>query len=288
MQIILYLSIVTATVSQSWSGKAFNKNGGASHIFNALKAGAALVMFGIMSVFGFSLRTEAMVFGALYGISLSVSMHAGYRALALGPMSLTSMLTSLSVIIPVVWGVAVRAEELGTFKYMAFAALIFALFMTNADRLKRDKNRKGEGTDYLKWILCVALVFITNGLCSVLQKEYRMALPDGESDEFMLYAMLVCSLIYIPICLHRARKDGVKLEKNMWLGVFAGCMMGLSSFLTLILAAFANASVMFPVISAATLLGALLCGRVVFRERLRVNHYIAMLAGILAVVFLKI
>ena len=286
MSTLLYILIVLASVSQSWAGKAFNKKGGASYLFNALKAGSALVMFGIMSAFGFSFRWESLVFGALYGASLSLSMYSGYRALALGPMSLTSMLVSLSVIIPVVWGVAVMGEELNAFKYTAFALLVLALFLTNADKLK--SGREKGNTNYPKWLLCVAVTFIANGVCSVLQKEYQEAIPNAGSDEFMFFAMLVCSLIYVPVWLFKSRFREARMGKSALLGVFAGCMMGLANFFTLILAGFANASVMFPIISASTILGALLCGRIVFRERLKLNHYLAMLLGVLTVVLLKI
>ena len=285
MSTFLYVLIVLTTVSQSWSTKTFNKRGGASFIFNALKATSAFVMFGIMSIYGFSFTKESFIYGVLYGLSLSLSMYAGYRALVLGPMSLTSMLVSLSVIIPVAWGIAVRGETPDGFKYAAFILLLLALLFMNADKLGKREKKMG---NYLKWLFFVVVTFLTNGFCSVLQKEYQTALPGGESDEFMLYAMLVCSLVYIPVCLVKAKGKGVLLGKEAFLGVFAGSMMGLSSFFTLVLAGFSSASVMFPLISAGTVLGALLCGKIVFREKLRLNHYVAMLFGVLAVVFLKL
>ena len=163
---------------------------------------------------------------------------------------------------------------------------MLALFLTNADKLK--KGREKENTNYPKWLFCITVTFITNGVCSVLQKEYQVALPGGESDEFMFFAMLVSSLIYIPVCIFKSREEKARIGKSAWLGVFSGCMMGLASFFTLILAGFSSASIMFPIISASTILGALLCGRTVFREKLKLNHYIAMLFGVLTVVFMKI
>jgi multidrug transporter EmrE-like cation transporter len=58
--------------------------------------------------------------------------------------------------------------------------------------------------------------------------------------------------------------------------------------LTLSLAGFENASILFPVISAGTILGSLLCGRLVFGEKLKINHYIAILFGTASVVLLKL
>ena len=63
---------------------------------------------------------------------------------------------------------------------------------------------------------------------------------------------------------------------------------GLASFFTLILTGMENASVLFPIISAGTILGVLLFGRIVFKEKLKANHYAALILGIAAVVLLKL
>ena len=60
------------------------------------------------------------------------------------------------------------------------------------------------------------------------------------------------------------------------------------NFFTLVLAGMENASVLFPAISAGTILASLLCGKFIFKESLRLNHYLALGLGILAVVLLKL
>ena len=70
--------------------------------------------------------------------------------------------------------------------------------------------------------------------------------------------------------------------------VLSGLANGIANFLTLVLAGMENASVLFPIISAGTLLAALLCGKLLFKEKLRANHYAALAAGIVAVVLLKL
>ena len=67
-----------------------------------------------------------------------------------------------------------------------------------------------------------------------------------------------------------------------------GIANGLANFLTLTLAGLENASILFPIVSAGTLLGSLICGKLVFKEKLKANHYLALASGILAVIFLKL
>ena len=71
-------------------------------------------------------------------------------------------------------------------------------------------------------------------------------------------------------------------------GVLSGVANGIANFLTLVLEGMENASVLFPIISAGTILTSLLCGRLIFREKLKANHYVALVAGIAAVVLLKL
>ena len=66
--------------------------------------------------------------------------------------------------------------------------------------------------------------------------------------------------------------------------VLSGLENVIANFLTLVLAGMENASVLFPIISAGTILASLNCGRLLFKEKLRINHYVALAAGIVAVI----
>ena len=70
--------------------------------------------------------------------------------------------------------------------------------------------------------------------------------------------------------------------------VLSGLASGIANFLTLVLAGMENASVLFPIISAGTILASLYCGRLLFKEKLRINHYVALAAGIVAVILFKL
>ena len=78
------------------------------------------------------------------------------------------------------------------------------------------------------------------------------------------------------------------LPSDVLKSALSGLANGLANFLTLVLAGLENASVLFPIISAGTILAALICGRVVFKEKLKANHYAALVSGIIAVVLMKL
>lgn len=292
MVIIVYLAIIFTTATQSASAKAFTRQNGSSLVFNVIKGLTAVALFAIMAAIeGFSLHLPTVLYGLGYGASLCLSMHTGFRALCLGPMALTSMLVSFSILIPTLWGVTVGGEDMTLFCFFGILLLLGAILLTNGDKIwGKGRAAKAPGGEwrYGPWLLLVAATFLSNGIGSVLQKQYQTVYPDGKSSLFMFYAMLLCALVYFIISLVKLTPTDLRAAKKPWLGAVSGIANGLASFFTLVLAGMENASVLFPAISAGTLMGAILCGRFLFKEKLKLNHYFALLAGLLAVIFMKL
>ena len=285
MVIIVYLLIILAAVTQSATTKLFNRCCSHSAVFNAIKACTALILFALIAAFGFTFHLPTVLFGILYGISLCLSMYAGYRALCCGPMALTSMLVSFSVALPLLWGVTVGNEVLKEIQCIALVLLFAAIILVNADKIKAKRGTQG---NYGIWLMFVGITFACNGLCSILQKQHQVLYPNAYSREFMLFAMLLCSAIFTVSALRKVSLSELRTIKGKHYGVLSGLANGTANFLTLVLAGLENASVLFPIISAGTILASLLCGRLVFKEKLKINHYAALAAGITAAVLLKL
>ena len=174
MVLIVYLLIIFASVTQSATTKLFNRQSPQSTVFNAIKSCTALIFFALIAAFGFTPHLPTLWFGLGYGVCLCLSMYAGFKALCLGPMALTSMLVSFSVLLPVVWGISVEGERLNSIQGIALFLLLLALFLTNADRLKRHEPQK-HTVNYGTWLLFVGITFVCNGVCSILQKQIGRA-----------------------------------------------------------------------------------------------------------------
>lgn len=292
MVMLAYSAVIFFSVLQSATTKLFNRNSSNSSVFNATKALSSFLMFLLMAINGFSLHLPTVLYGVFYGLSLCLSMYTGYKALCLGPMALTSMLVSFSIIIPLVWGITLGNESLNMLRIVALLLLFLSIVLTNADKLASliDAKRKGESAEKHGglWFFFVGMTFLSNGICSILQKQHQAVYPEAYSEEFMFFAMLVCAVIFSVLTISKNSVAEIKSTKGKWLGAVSGIANGLANFFTLILAGSENASILFPCISAGTLLGAIICGRFLFKEKLKINHYFALVFGILAVVFLKI
>ncbi len=285
MVFLFYFLILLTSATQVCTTKLYNKCSDTPAVFNAIKSASALVLFALMAAIGFRFHLPTALFGFGYGACLCLSMYAGYKALCLGPMALTSMLTSFSIVIPLLFGIAVWNETLGGFKIAALVLLMLTILMINADKLK--KGAKVDG-GYAIWLIFVLLTFLSNGFCSVIQKQHQILYPGAYSREFMLFAVLLCAIVFSTTALIKTKPKEIFKTQGKRYGVISGVANGLASFFTLMLAGLENASVLFPAISAGTILASLLCGRFIFKEKLRTSHYLALAAGILAVIFLKL
>lgn len=278
----MYICIVVFTVMQSTAVKLYNRSNDNVIPFNTVKASAAFLLFAFMSIAGFKLHTGTVVYGSLYGLLSCISMYAGYKALSIGPMALTSLIVSFSIVIPLLSGVIYFDEHLNTLNVIGFIFLIIALVFVNLKKTQMPNGNKGS----LKWTLFVATTFLANGFCSVLQKAHQIRYKSMYCSEFMLHAMLICSLIFIIITAKNSFKN-IKLNEIKY-GTLSGVSNAIAGYLTIKLAGFENASILFPAISAGTILCTLIIGVAFFKEKLRYNHFIAIFAGIAAVVFLKL
>ena len=197
---------------------AVNKMSDNAAVFNGIKTFSALVLFGVMSIWKFNYNADAIIYGGLYGICLCMSMYCGYKALSLGPLSLTSLIVAFSVVFPLLYGIVFCDEKLIVVRCMGFIFLALAIVAANVSGGASDDTRK------------------INNL----------------SSKWKILANAV------------------------------------ANYSSIVLAGYENASIMYPAISAGTILATMIFGTIIFKERLKYNQMIAMLCGIISVICLKI
>lgn len=275
---LLYLLNVACASGQSALGKCYAKSGGNSTVFNLNKAVAGLVVFAIWGlVQGFSFHLPTLLFGMSYGIFLCLSMHTGFKALAMGPMALTSIIASFSLIVPFAFGILFWKEELTPFKLAGIILLLISILLINA---------KKENGYSVKWLIYAVATLISNGICSVIQKQHQTKYFSLYKTEFMFFALLCVLLILL---VAGCAKTGNRVDfKFSSLGIASGAANSLSNYIVLYLAATENASVLFPIVSIANIIAVWGIGVLFFKERLRALQTVGLLTGIISVVLLKL
>lgn len=284
---IFYIIIIIFSALQSASVKWFNKTSGNAAVFNGIKTFSALVFFGGISIWKFSYNPDTIIYGGLYGICLCMSMYCGYKALSLGPLSLTSLIVSFSVVFPLLYGIVFCDEKLSMVKCAGFVFLVLAIVAANVSG-NVSYNAKEINNGSFIWKIFVFATFVCNGLCSVLQKMHQIKYPGMYCSEFMLFAMLVCCIIFFAANLKITKLKAYKTIKGKRYAALSGIANAVSNYSLIVLAGYENASIMYPVISAGTILATMIFGTMIFKERLKYNQIFAMLCGIISVICLKI
>jgi hypothetical protein len=81
---LFYLLIILFSCVQSACTKFYNRYSSDVLVFNKLKSFSALVVFALILIGGCDFNLTTVVYGAIYGIFLSISMYAGCAALCMG------------------------------------------------------------------------------------------------------------------------------------------------------------------------------------------------------------
>ena len=274
---LLYLLNVTCASGQSSLGKYYAKCGGNASTFNQNKALAGTVVFLIWGLLqGFSLHWPTALLGAFYGVSLCVSMHTGFKALATGPMALTSIIASFSLLLPVCFGLCFWRDSLSFYGICGIVLILLSVLLINW--------KKADGMSF-SWLMYALATLLTNGICSIIQKYHQIRFPSLYRTEFMVFALL-CVLVILTFI--RPKHSQAKTIQISWLGMLSGIMNGLSNYIVLYLSSTENASVLFPIVSVANIVAVWLIGIVIFKEKLRLLQTLGLALGIFAIVLLKL
>lgn len=279
MTIFLYFLNVACSAGQSTLSKHYASKGGNANVFNINKVAAGFLVFLIMGLWGgLRFHMPTALLGMAYGTCLYVSNFAGFTALALGPMALTSIIAAFSLVIPFLAGITLWGETLILPGGIGIGLLLCSIVLMNF--------RKSGQPMSLKWLFFSFLTFFSNGISSVVQKQHQLLWPGSYRTEFMLWAMgwgLVLLALTVLI------RGTVKAEVRACVpGASAGLIEGFANYIVLYLAATQDASVLFPVVSAAKIIAVWIIGRFTFREQLKHTQTVGLLAGIAAIILLNL
>jgi drug/metabolite transporter (DMT)-like permease len=292
MSTAYFLLIILASCTQSTFSKLYIKKSRNVYIFNIGKSLLAFIAFGLLGIFlnkSYSVHIPTLIYSAVFGVFMFASMYFGYLALVCGPMSVTSTIVSFSLVIPTAYGIIVLDEPLTAYKAIGFILLATSLLLFNA---KKKDERKAS----VKWLIFTLLTLVSNGLGSVLQKMHQISFPGQHTTEFMRDSMLLCLVGYVVLLLllRLIKKDKNEAHNErvsaggIVCSLFAGITNAANYFFTLLLTAKSDASALFPMISAGTIIALFISGRLIFGEKHRSVQILALLFGMASMVLLKL
>lgn len=282
MEILLLLSIIFGASVQNVIKKYYNKRvGGGVFIFSAVSVICALIFFIASASFPLKFTLQLIPYALGFAASYCTATVFSFLAIKEGPLSLSSLMTSFSLLIPTLFGIFFYGDEAGVPFFIGLSLLLCSLVLIN---LKKEEGIKIT----LKWGIYVTLAFLGNGLCSTVQNGYAKVHNTGK-NEFMIIALSVVAVVLIVIALFTEKeKIAPSIKGGAVLMAICGLANGAVNLFVILLSSLMDASIMFPLISAGGIVLTSLVAIFLYKEKLSPIQYLGMLLGIGAIVFLNL
>ncbi|MBR1970621.1 MAG: EamA family transporter [Clostridia bacterium] len=212
--------------------------------------------------------------GLSFGVITALSNLYKMRALNAGPMHITLLVTTSSMIIPTMSGVFF-GERFSPIK------LILVVFLIGFIYLSFDKtdNKKTNG----KWLFFCVLAFLFQGSIGVLQKIHQSSACKGELNGFLLISF-VCSLIYSRIRSRKSYKDLNFRKKHIIFAMICGLCTYTMNFLNLRLSGLLPSQFFFPIVNGSAIILSSLMSVLFFKEHLSKKQTIGLIGGITSLI----
>ena len=218
---------------------------------------------------------------------LNLAFQVTYTvALAKGPVGLTALISSLSMILPVLGANFLLGESFGPFRIVGLILTFLALYL-NTD------FKRGEKQFSRTWTVAVILCFLTNGLASFWQKIFARSEYGTEIAGYSFFAYFLASVMAILTLLLLGRRKEwrptARLSRSLFgwcalVGLFLGCFQWLFTYSQRVV----EASLLLPFHSGTSTLLMTLIGVLIFKEKLSHRRIVGTAVGIAALVLFGI
>ncbi len=225
-----------------------------------------------------------------FGIVTALQTITFLQALDYGPFSYTSVIISLSMLIPTLSGAMFWNENISPIQIVGILLMV-GCFILSVNFSGEQKKAS------LKWLLLCMVNFILTGAIGIMQKVHQSSAYRDELDVFLIIAFLV-SFIYsaanwgILSVKHRGQKKPADSKPSVLgrlpflLMVGSGVCFAANNKLNLYLSGVMDSALFFPLVNGVGLILTSLAAFILFRERLTRRQWVGLALGIVAVICL--
>lgn len=283
--LLLVTSVAATAVNNSLRNK-FSKNALKSNadffLFNSIVSAAALAVLLILGRGFDSASAFTVLLGILFGVIIAVEMIVALKALSIGPMSYTSLISLCGMLIPTFSGALFWDETIKPAQYVGIALLLvsFALGVNP----KKDRQMS------VKWILLCALLFCLSGSMGVIQKVHQTSRYSGELSECLITAFATTLLILLVaggISVSSSKRTAVRLRSGLGAcAAVCGVCTALIHNINIYLSGVMDSAFFFPVINGACIMVTILASVVLFKEKLSRLQVVSLILGVAAILLI--
>ena len=255
-----------------------------SLLYFSLSAVIAVIM---ILIFNQGSSPISMVYGAFYGIFFYGFMNLYEKSMKLAPLSITSFIFSISMIIPIIFSIVLYGESLKITHVVGFILVLVALYFINF------ANQHGKRIVLTKkWALLCFIGTMCNGLLLFTTKAFAIDVPTGNLGQFLMAGYLVCVAMTLPKFLLPSTRETINTYKfSKWvipLAIMIAVGNTIGNGLLSYLGSYVDASILFPVTNSMSVMVIILISRFAFKEKLLKQTILGLVIGVIAIITLSL
>lgn len=281
MQYILLLITIIFNSAQQIIQKQYNtkEKEPAPFLFLVVNMATAMIFFVLSSGFKLNFTSEIIPHSIAFSISYIMGFVGNIIAIGCGSLAITALVISYSLVLPMLYGAIFLHEKISAAGFAGIAMLLISILLLN---LKKEKLEFSP-----KWLLFVAIAFVGNGLCTIIQKNQQLCFDGNFKSEFMILALAIATLVMLIFAI--ARKETKRISALcLSTGALNGACNGAVNLLVMILGGILPNSVLFPSISAGGIAISFVLAILIYKEKLSKLQFVGYIMGIASVILLNL
>lgn len=286
---VIVFSVAQMLFARLYTQKVEVKNNG--FFFSFVKFVTVFLFLGGMFLFERDFDWGVIPYALLFGIITTIATVSSYLAIQWGPLSAMALVSAYSLLIPTFYGILFLGEPMNALKGVALVVCAVCILLFNFPQKKKENEdgTKPEKKKIFKWLIALAVAFVSNGFCSVVQNMQQTAFDGRCKTAFLLVAALFISVAMLVCSLATERKTlKQQMNKVCVFSLLAGIAYAATNLLVLVLFVYLDVSIAFPVISVGTLAVSLLAAIVFFKEKLTKIQFVAFCITIVNILLFNI
>ena len=256
--------------------------------FNAVICLFSMIFFVVTDKGGYYFPKSLWTYGIISCIMFASGFYFMYAALKNGSFALTKLLSSFSGVITIFYGIAILKENANWLTYVSLVLIFTSVFLMNfgkADKTSQE-NKKAFS---VKWLVYVVIVFVSNGLIGVLQREQQLAFDGRCDNEFMIISLLgaFLALMIFGFILERERL-GYIIKHGTLYGMGAGLLNGASNFSGILMFLYLPVSLSTPLVTGLGIVLSFVISITLYKEKFNKMQMLSAVTGLVALVLLNV
>ncbi len=265
------------------------KYGNGGLLFNGVICLFAMIFFLLSDRDGIHFVPGIWRYGLINALLYATGFYFAYVAHSTGNYFLTQTITTMSFIIPIVFGLFLLKEPANTLTYSSLFFSVSSVLLMCYARLRNAKQSASSGEISAKWLISVLIVLLSNGFISVVAKLQRNRFGGLHSNEYMVITLTGAFLSLLIMSFLLERKDMRKgfLRGSIY-GMGAGLLNGMKNAANLSLIAQLPLSVLTPVQKGAGMIFTYIVSVFLYKEKYTKLQYLSMSLSVIAIVLMQL